>query len=325
MTHFTYGFHLFWTLPVLFLAPFLPLSAQGLGNYEIDWNRVEDLAEKTHAVASDLVESYQIPVTLPPVEQLGPTLRVLAQALEQGSVEDLARLAPFAHQAFNQLTRQPRFAPYAYWLKQRLDYFDVARQSMRRPTRPSPPKPGQASPRPARRPSVDSPQTWSAKIKPRPLPRGAEALVPRLKPVFRAEGVPSEWVWMAEVESSFNPTARSPVGAVGLYQFMPRTAEHLGLELKPRDERTDPEKSAKAAATYLRYLYGRFDDWSLVLAAYNGGEGRLSGLIRKHGRSFDDLAPHLPAETRMYVPKVLATVSEREQVDARTLPPPTPK
>ncbi|MEX2605999.1 MAG: lytic transglycosylase domain-containing protein [Kiritimatiellia bacterium] len=302
-----------------------PLRAQGIADYEIDWALVEQITEESHKVAGNLVEKFELPVTLPPVEQLGPAMRLIVQTLEQGSVEDLARLAPFAHLAYGQLAREPRFAPYLHWLSQRLDYFDVARESTRAPAPPPPPRTPTTRPPPPPRPhpGIDTAQTWTDKIKPRPAPVGAKALVPRLKPVFIAEGIPPEWVWLAEVESSFNPAARSPVGALGLYQFMPRTAEHLGLKLTPVDERTHPEKSARAAATYLRHLYGRFDDWSLALAAYNGGEGRVAGLIRKHGRSFDTLAPHLPAETRMYVPKVLATVSERENIDARKLPPPT--
>lgn len=302
------------------------LSAQGFGDFEIDWDRVDHVTKESHAVVSELAERFELPITLPPVEQLGPAMRLIVQTLEQGSVEDLARLAPFAHLAYNQLTREPRFAPYVHWLSQRLDYFDVARDSVQSPPPPPPPpQPADVQPPPPPRPhpTIDTAQTWSKKIKPRPSPVGAKALVPRLKPIFEAEGIPPEWVWLAEVESSFNPNARSPVGAVGLYQFMPRTAEHLGLKLTPEDERTHPEKSARTAAQYLRYLYGRFDDWSLALAAYNGGEGRLAGLIRTHGRSFDTLAPHLPAETRMYVPKVLATVSERENIDAGKLPPPT--
>lgn len=323
MTTFFYAFNLSVFLLIPYAAPLIPLSAQGFADYEVDWDLVDEIAEETHAVASDLVERYQLPIILPPVEQLGPSMRVIVQTLEQGSIEDLARLAPFAHLAFDQLARDPRFTPYVSWLRQRLDYFDVARESVR-PLKPPPTThPDRPASRPRGQPSVDSSRTWTAKVHPRPAPKGAEALVPRLKKVFAAEGIPPEWVWLAEVESSFNPTARSPVGAVGLYQFMPRTAEHLGLKLRPVDERTHPEKSARAAARYLRYLYGRFDDWSLALAAYNGGEGRLAGLIRRHGRSFTSLAPHLPTETRMYVPKVLATVSERENTDASNLPPPT--
>jgi membrane-bound lytic murein transglycosylase D len=125
--------------------------------------------------------------------------------------------------------------------------------------------------------------------------------------------VPQELVWVAEVESAFNPNARSPVGAAGLFQLMPATAKSLGLSAFPQDERYDPEKSAQAAAKYLGYLQGKFKNWPLSLAAYNVGEGRLRGLLDKHkARSFDAVSPYLPAETQMYVPRIEAVVLRRE-------------
>jgi membrane-bound lytic murein transglycosylase D len=133
-----------------------------------------------------------------------------------------------------------------------------------------------------------------------------------LKPVFAAQGVPPELVWLAEVESSFNPSARSPVGAAGLFQLMPPTAKSLGLAARP-DERLDPAKSAGAAARYLKYLHGKFNDWPLALAAYNLGEGRLQKLLERYRvRTFDQVATHLPAETQMYVPRIDAVLQRRE-------------
>ncbi len=152
-----------------------------------------------------------------------------------------------------------------------------------------------------------------------PLPPPA----PSLKAIFEEEGIPPELIWLAEVESSFNPAARSPVGATGLFQFMPATAERFGMKVAPRDDRLDPHKSARAAAQYLRFLHGRFDSWPLALAAYNAGEGRVGRVLKQHnGTSFEDIAVHLPSETQMYVPKVLATVALREGIDPTTLPPP---
>ena len=130
-----------------------------------------------------------------------------------------------------------------------------------------------------------------------------------------AEKVPPELVWMAEVESSFDPRARSPVGAAGLFQLMPETAKRFGLRVSPFDQRLHAEQSAEAAAKYLSYLHGHFKDWRLAVAAYNAGEGTIDKLLKQRkARTFDSIATHLPAETQLYVPKVEATVFRREGV-----------
>jgi membrane-bound lytic murein transglycosylase D len=137
--------------------------------------------------------------------------------------------------------------------------------------------------------------------------------VPRLKEIFVAEGLPPELVWVAEVESSFNAKARSPAGAAGMFQLMPQTARDEALSLWPRDERYQPEKSARAAAKFLRALHAHYGDWELALAAYNVGEGRVDKLLkRQKAQTFEAIARRLPAETQMYVPKVEATVRKRE-------------
>jgi membrane-bound lytic murein transglycosylase D len=101
---------------------------------------------------------------------------------------------------------------------------------------------------------------------------------------------------------------------------MPETAKSYGLQTFLPDERMDPEKSARAAAQYLRYLYGRFGDWPLALAAYNAGEGRVGRTLKKaNARTFAEIAEALPAETRMYVPKVLATIEARAGVPPAAL------
>ena len=139
-------------------------------------------------------------------------------------------------------------------------------------------------------------------------------LMPRLRAAFVVEGVPPELAWLAEAESSLNPAARSPAGAKGLFQFMPDTAKSMGLGTFLPDERTDPEKSARAAARYLRTLHGRFGNWALALAAYNAGEGRVGRtLVAKHATTFTAIADALPAETRMYVP-VCALIATRAGV-----------
>ena len=86
---------------------------------------------------------------------------------------------------------------------------------------------------------------------------------------------------MAEVESSLNPAARSPVGALGLFQLMPATARRFGLHTGFFDERKNPEKSARAAAQYLKFLYHTMGSWPLALAAYNAGEGRVGKLVKR--------------------------------------------
>ena len=145
------------------------------------------------------------------------------------------------------------------------------------------------------------------------MPSRAEGVVPQLKSIFAAEKVPVELVWLAEVESSFDPRARSPAGAAGMFQLMKPTAKSLGLSTWLPDERLNPQKSARAAAKYLRYLHHRFGDWRLALAAYNVGEGRVDALLKKSKvKSFDAIASRLPAETQLYVPKCEATLRKRE-------------
>jgi membrane-bound lytic murein transglycosylase D len=120
--------------------------------------------------------------------------------------------------------------------------------------------------------------------------------------------LPLELKYLSVVESALIPTAKSPVGAVGLWQFMPPTASDLRLKRDEWvDERMHPEKATEAACKHLRYLYGVFHDWELVLAAYNWGAGNMQRVMRKTGkRTFWDLYPHLPAETRNYVPTFTA-------------------
>jgi membrane-bound lytic murein transglycosylase D len=157
---------------------------------------------------------------------------------------------------------------------------------------------------------------WLERIHKRPVPGRASELLPSLRRVFADEGVPQGLVWLAEVESSLNPGARSPAGAHGLFQLMPATARHYGLSTFPLDERSHPEKSARAAARHLKRMRAKFGDWPLALAAYNAGDGRISRLLKAKGptATFADIAPSLSVETRMYVPKVLATVAVREGV-----------
>jgi membrane-bound lytic murein transglycosylase D len=104
---------------------------------------------------------------------------------------------------------------------------------------------------------------------------------------------------------------------------MPETARGLGLL---PDERIQPVRSARAAASYLRYLHDRFGDWPLALAAYNAGESRVAReLKRRDADNFASIARHLPVVTRFYVPRVLATIKVREGVNPADLQAPTPQ
>ena len=191
---------------------------------------------------------------------------------------------------------------------------------------PSPPptgKPEPAVPPKAKPPGVPLYQFWLARVEKRARPPRADEFLPVLSAAFAAEGVPRELVWLAEVESLFNPRARSPAGAKGLFQLMPVTAKSLGLPLLPLDQRTNPEASARAAAVYLKKLHARFGDWPLALAAYNAGEGRVAQILKAcEAKDFAGIADRLPAETRLYVPKVLATVQVRSGVAPADLPAP---
>lgn len=241
-------------------------------------------------------------------------LRDFQQRFQGQYVVNVAALKQTANALLPLLAAHPETRSYAAWLRARLDYLDVAEQFQL--TIP-PPKaePGRPPP-PAPNPSAQlERKTWQNQLAREPAPRGADALVPRLKPIFTAARVPPQLVWLAEVESSFDPEARSPVGAAGLYQLMPATARRFGLSLRPADQRLQPDDSARAAARYLRTLHDHFHDWRLSLAAYNAGEGAVQKLLdRYRTRSFDRIATHLPAETQMYVPRVEATLLRREGV-----------
>lgn len=140
---------------------------------------------------------------------------------------------------------------------------------------------------------------------------------------FRSAGVPEDLVWLAFVESVWNPRAVSPAAAGGIWQFIPATATDYGLRVKSGDdERADPFKQTRVAAVYLHDLYTIFGDWALVMAAYNSGEPRVMGAIVKNGRAnFWDLYEKelLPRETRDYVPKILAAIKVASQQDSHGL------
>ena len=134
--------------------------------------------------------------------------------------------------------------------------------------------------------------------------------MPRIREIFREEGVPQDLAFIAHVESGFRYNARSHANAVGLWQFRAGTARDLGLRCDAAvDERLDPEKSTRAAAHYLRNLYEKYDDWHLALAAYNAGPGNVDRAIRNTGSSdYWEITKRgaLRTETCNFVPAILA-------------------
>ena len=122
-------------------------------------------------------------------------------------------------------------------------------------------------------------------------------------------GLPRELKYIAVIESNLNPALTSNKGAGGPWQFMPYTAREYGLSVNPYlDERRDYYKSSHAAARYLLTLYKQLHDWLLVMAAYNGGPGRVYSAMKKSGsKNFWDLQYYLPEESRIYVKRFIAT------------------
>ena len=269
-------------------------------------------------------------------ENLDPDVLHALQSVDQKQVEDffnnyqdylrgdyvldMAQLKDAANTILPLLDAHEETQPYAAWLQSRLDYFEAA-DELKLATPQPPPEPGKPPP-PRPNPSFRAErEIWIKKVKPRPWPKGAAEIVPKMKTVFASEHVPTQLVWLAEVESGFDARAQSPAGAAGMFQLMPATAKRFGLSLRPRDQRHEPEVAAAAAAKYLHELYQQFGDWRLAVAAYNCGAGAVQkSLERHHAKSYESIATHLPAETQMYVPKVEATILHREGTELEKLP-----
>jgi membrane-bound lytic murein transglycosylase D len=134
--------------------------------------------------------------------------------------------------------------------------------------------------------------------------------LPLMRQIFRENNLPEDLVFVALIESGFNPYAYSRAKAVGPWQFMRGTGKKYGLRINEWiDERRDPVKSTHAAAAYLKDLYGMFNSWPLALASYNAGEGRVGrAMARSKADDFWDLRTtrYLRPETRNYVPKFMA-------------------
>ncbi len=136
--------------------------------------------------------------------------------------------------------------------------------------------------------------------------------------ILISNGIPVELKYLSVIESHLSSNLTSWAGAVGPWQIMPEEATRLGLKLTPNDERTDYYKSTQAAATILKELYTEFGDWLLVVAAYNGGAGRVRQAIKKKGtKDFWELQYELPLETRNHVKKFIATHYVFEEENAR--------
>jgi len=290
-----------------------------------------DLAQTNEVDVGDVMDAVQQFAQ----ENLDPDVLSVLQNVDQQQVEDffnhyqdylrgdyvldMAQLKDAANAILPLLDAHEETQPYAAWLRSRLDYLDAA-DELKAATSPPKPEPGKPpSPRPNPTFTAER-EIWIKKVTSRPWPKGAAEIVPQLKTVFASEHVPTQLVWLAEVESGFDARARSPAGALGMFQMMPETAKRFGLSLWPRDQRRQPEAEAQAAAKYLRELYDQFGDWRLAVAAYNcGGKTVQKSLERHQAKSYAPIATHLPAETQMYVPKVEATILHREGLELEKL------
>lgn len=134
--------------------------------------------------------------------------------------------------------------------------------------------------------------------------------MPIFEETFSKYGLPDELKYLAIIESALNPNAVSRAGAVGMWQFMARTAKSYGLEVSSYvDERRDPFKSADAAARYLVDTYRLFGDWNLAVSSYNCGPGNVNKAIRRGGgRGYWSVYDHLPRETRGYMPALVGAM-----------------
>ncbi len=132
---------------------------------------------------------------------------------------------------------------------------------------------------------------------------------PMIEDIFDSYGLPVELKYMSVIESALNANAVSRVGATGLWQFMYSTGRLYGLTINSLvDERRDPVKATHAAAKYIKDLYNIYNDWILVIAAYNCGPGNVNKAIRRSGNKKDywDIYYRLPRETRGYIPQYVA-------------------
>jgi membrane-bound lytic murein transglycosylase D len=147
---------------------------------------------------------------------------------------------------------------------------------------------------------------------------------PMIEDIFDSYSLPAELKYMAVIESALNPNAVSRMGATGLWQFMFSTGRMYGLTINSVvDERRDPVKATHAAARYIKDLYNIYNDWILVIAAYNCGPGNVNKAIRRSGNKKDywGIYYRLPRETRGYIPQyVAATYAINYYADHNIIP-----
>ncbi|MGC4023382.1 MAG: LysM peptidoglycan-binding domain-containing protein [Cyclobacteriaceae bacterium] len=145
----------------------------------------------------------------------------------------------------------------------------------------------------------------------RSMLRKKDLYFPLFEKKLKEYGLPDELKYLSIIESALNPRAYSAAHAVGLWQFMSGTSRYLGLHNDwSIDERMDPELATDAACRYLSQLHSIFNDWHLALAAYNSGPGTVRWAIRRSGykKTFWEVYPFLPRETRSYVPQFIAMI-----------------
>ncbi len=141
------------------------------------------------------------------------------------------------------------------------------------------------------------------------LQRTAKRYFPIFEEALMRHDLPTELKYLPVIESGLNATARSHMGAAGLWQFMPHTGKLCGLDVNSLiDERLDPIKSTEAACRFLKNLYNIYGDWNLAIAAYNCGPGNVNKAIHRSGgqRDFWAIYDYLPRETRSYLPIFIA-------------------
>jgi membrane-bound lytic murein transglycosylase D len=138
--------------------------------------------------------------------------------------------------------------------------------------------------------------------------------IPMIQEKLEERGMPQDLIYLAMIESGFNPKAYSSAHASGLWQFIAETGRRYGLDInRAVDERNDPEKATDAALDYLSQLHDRFGSWYLAAAAYNTGENRVARIMREETgsekgteESYYEISDRLPKETRDYVPLMVA-------------------